>query len=198
MRIRLKCDTCVLLLAGLLAGCGQKEQSTPAPSGTREPASGQGAVETAKQAADTATAEAKKAADTAQKTVDQATAQAQILIDQTKTFLSQNKYQDALAGMQKLRGLTLSAEQQKLVSDLKTQVQKLGGDIEKGIGDLRTLVSEKKYTDATAMVSKLTNYQLTPDQQKLVDDLKAQLQKALGGQAADEGKKALGGLLPPK
>ncbi len=198
MQIRLTYKTYVLLLAGALVGCGQKEPSAPGPAGTQEPASGQGAVQTAKQAVETATAEAKQAVDTAQKTVEQATAQAQSLIDQTKTFLGQNKYQDALAGVQKLGGLTLSTEQQKLVGDLKTQLQKLGSDIEKGIGDLKNAVTQKQYSEATAMVSKLANYQLTPDQQKLVDDLKAQLQKALGSQAADEGKKAIGGLLPPQ
>jgi hypothetical protein len=39
---------------------------------------------------------------------------------------------------------------------------------------------------------------LTPEQKKVVDGLKLELQRLAGSQAADEGKQALGGLLERK
>lgn len=59
----------------------------------------------------------------------------------------------------------------------------------------KNLVSEKKYEEAGNILQSLSNMELTPEQQKLVDDLKATIQKALQSDAVKEGTKALGNML---
>ena len=44
-------------------------------------------------------------------------------------------------------------------------------------------------------IKQLANVKPTPEQQKIVDDLKVQGQKAAGNQTASDATKALGGLL---
>jgi hypothetical protein len=194
------------LISGGLVGCGQKEASAPpAPSAaplasTSSPA--QSTVAAVKQTVDTTVAEAKKAAESvqqaAQKAVDDATGKAQALIDQAKTMVSEKKYSDALGALGTLASLKLTPEQQTLVGSLKVEVTKLGGDIDKGIASLKTVVGQKDYTQGLNLVKQLSDYQLTPEQQKVLDGLKAELQKAMGGKTADEATKALGNVLGGK
>jgi len=63
------------------------------------------------------------------------------------------------------------------------------------IDKVKGLIAEKKYTDATNVLKELTALKLTPDQQKIVDDLKAQIETALQAQATSEATKSAGGLL---
>jgi hypothetical protein len=63
------------------------------------------------------------------------------------------------------------------------------------IDKVKSLIAEKKYTEAMNVLKELTALKLTPDQQKIVDDLKAQIKNALQAQATSEATKSVGGLL---
>ena len=66
------------------------------------------------------------------------------------------------------------------------------------IDKAQAYVAEKKYTEALNTLSQIANVKLTPEQQDLVTKLKAQIQTAMASQGANEGLKAVGGILEKK
>jgi hypothetical protein len=148
----------------LVGGCGAKEEAAPPPPA--EPSN----------TSQAAGADAQKLATSVQQSADQAAA---ALKDQAAAAQK--------AAGQALKDVTGTADSAKAQGLIDTAKQ---------------LVSQNKYSDALKTLNDLSNLKLTPEQQKLVDNLKAQVQKQIEAMAAkkatDEASKAVGGLLKPK
>lgn len=76
----------------------------------------------------------------------------------------------------------------KVVSDANAKAQEI-------LTQAQNLVGEKKYEEAGSLLQKLGDFQLTPEQQKMLDDLKATIQKAMESDAVKQGTKAIGNML---
>ena len=63
------------------------------------------------------------------------------------------------------------------------------------IDKAKSLIAESKYSEASSVLQQLAALKLTDEQQKLVDTLKEQIQKALAAKATGEGASTVGNLL---
>jgi SWI/SNF-related matrix-associated actin-dependent regulator 1 of chromatin subfamily A len=66
------------------------------------------------------------------------------------------------------------------------------------IDKAKNLVTDQKYQEALPVVQQLSNLKLTPEQQKLVDGLKAQIQAGLAKATAPDAASAAGNVLGGK
>lgn len=76
----------------------------------------------------------------------------------------------------------------KAISEANAKAQEL-------LTQAQNLVSDKKYEEASSLFQKLSDFELTPEQQKMLDELKAVVQKAMESEAVKEGTKAIGNML---
>ncbi len=101
------------------------------------------------------------------------------------------------------KGVTVTADQAKdaaakAAAAGQAQAAAAQANAQGIIDQAKSLVADKKYTDALALLQqKLAGLQLTPDQQKLVDGLKDQIQKAIAASAAKDATKGVGDLKNP-
>ncbi len=85
---------------------------------------------------------------------------------------------------------------QQAVTDAGAAAQQKFNDL---VAQVKKLIAEGKGTEAVqALTSATSALKLSPEQQKTLDDLKAQAQAALSKKGAEAATKAVGDLLKPK
>ena len=137
MKLEKNICTLAAVLALGLAGCSKQDSGTPTAADAQKTTGA--ATDALQKAADTAPTEAAKLADSAKAAAGKATAEtsskSQELIDKAKSLVAGSKYQEALTTLQQLSSAKLTPEQQKLVDDLKAQIQKMMGASSKTTSD---------------------------------------------------------------
>jgi dsDNA-specific endonuclease/ATPase MutS2 len=166
----------------LLAGCEKKEATVPVQeppkAAASQPADMGAMMEKTTNAAMQVGNEVTNAVTNIQQEADKAAAKAQEQATQAVDTLK--KETNSL-----LNSLTDKTNAVSSIADSATKV----------IEAAKKLTGENKYDEALKMLGTLASSKLTPDQQKMVDSLKEQIQKAMAVKATDSATKAVGDLL---
>lgn len=186
------------LLASLAIGCGRQtpddlETSSPEPLVSPQGDIAARSNEVERTRALTDSLEPAADSDTAH---DPETAGVQPLLNRAQSFLDQRRHLDAAAVLDQLTRVTLNSEQTKRVDDFRAEIQQLAAQIESKFAELKLLIENKQYAEATATLQELGNLQLTPQQEQWVAAIKAQLQATFDESATETGSQTLRQLLP--
>lgn len=84
---------------------------------------------------------------------------------------------------------------QGVAADAKAGAEKAADQIDSIIAKTKALIDSGKFEDALNALNGLAGMTLSEEQQKMVDSLKQQIQKALAGKATESGASAVGNLL---
>lgn len=171
----------ILVAVSLTAGCGKKETADTTT------------VPEVKRATPAVTQEAPKTVPIPDATAQQAEA--------LKAARAQAA-QEAAALKEKAAAEKAAAEKAAFEKLSDAQLALAGhaaaATVQKSQGLIETaqkLAGENKYTEALQVINDLASLRLNPDQQKLVDNLKEQIKKAMAAKAGSEANQAIGGLL---
>ncbi|HWQ92825.1 MAG TPA: hypothetical protein VN673_14205 [Clostridia bacterium] len=164
----------ILALSTVLTACSKSEPAAGDPTAPAKETTSAGMASQLSDAAEGAVAEGKKVVAeqkaVVQKTVQEGTAQVQAAAA-TATTQIQNTTATVKTQLQSV-ATSANAQLQNATASADSQVQAL---IEKAKG----LVTNKQYQDALTTLQQLGNLKLTPAQEKVVTDLKTQIQSAL-------------------
>jgi hypothetical protein len=177
------------------SGSADSQPATAAPEAESDKETAQAVAQRVAEGAQQAVAAVENTAAQAQKQAEQATEQAQELLQQAKGLLQEKKVLQAGALLDQAAALTLNDEQQQLLAGLKAESQNLLTEVDKGLDDLKTMVAEKNYSEATSLISTLTEYELSSDQQSVLDGLRAEMQKLMESETGQGAAKAVNDLL---
>lgn len=79
--------------------------------------------------------------------------------------------------------------------EAETAIAAVNSQVQQLIDEAKNLIAENKFKEASTNLQQLAGQTLNAEQQKLVDSLKEQIQKALAAKAAADAAAAAGNLL---
>ena len=182
--------TFAAVLALGLASCSKNESTTSTAEDANRAAAA--AKSESAKAADTAKAEAARVADAAKaeaaKTADAVKAEAARTAEATRVEAA--KVEAARVEAARVEAARV-ADAAKIEAARAADNAKSQGFIDKAKG----LIAEGKLSDASTVLQQLAGLSLSSDQQKIVDALKEQMQKALVAKATEKAVGSVGDLL---